>query len=78
MLSSVVDLLNTFWLSFKRFLQGNSIMVTTEEENRRMNTCLECVYIRGNKKKNYRCKLCKCYLVFKVNTIDSKCPIGKW
>lgn len=78
MLDIILDFSETAWLTLKRFLRGNTIIVTPGEEYRRLLICQDCIYLRGDSEKNFRCSLCKCFLRFKLRTAASDCPVGKW
>ena len=74
----ILDFFKTIYLSLKRILQGNAIFVQPKDYNNRLSICKECSHLLGTHIKNYRCKLCKCYLDIKIKPAESKCPINNW
>ena len=72
------DFFRTIFLSIKRLLKRDSILVSEEEAYQRMNECKKCVYLTGTNFINYKCKLCKCYLNYKSKFSASECPAGFW
>jgi len=75
-----------FWQqieSFKKFTMDvgqtavthNSIMVSPEDFESRMQTCKECPEFNPEQK---RCYLCGCYMELKAKFTASTCPASKW
>lgn len=53
---------------------GNQpIMVSAEEQTRRMAICGECEFFNG-----HTCRKCGCHIRFKAKLQTEHCPIGKW
>lgn len=75
-----------FWQqieNFKKFtmdvgqtaVNHNSVMVSPEDFESRMQICRECPEFNVEQK---RCYLCGCYMEFKAKFTASNCPASKW
>lgn len=53
----------------------NSLLVTEEVRNERMDTCRSCEYYDA---KQVRCRHCGCFLEQKVRFAIDSCPLSKW
>jgi hypothetical protein len=47
-----------------------------EKVQQRYDICKECKHISADKIE--KCKVCGCFILFKILPQNSKCPIGKW
>jgi hypothetical protein len=56
-------------------IEGNSLSVSSEEANLRLNVCKTCPYFDKDQE---RCKQCGCKMAVKTYLKAEKCPIGKW
>jgi hypothetical protein len=56
-------------------LSNNSLMVSDEVREARLNTCRECEYYDP---KQVRCRHCGCFLDHKVSFAIDSCPLDKW
>ena len=56
-------------------IEGNSILVSNDEQQRRLDICLACKYFV---EKSRRCRKCGCYMNHKTQFTASQCPIQKW
>lgn len=52
-----------------------SVFASEEDQKDRMHQCQSCKHFSGTSK---RCKLCGCFLKYKVKMQQAKCPIDKW
>ena len=66
----IFDFLRTLLLSIKRFFTNDSVIASEEIVMKRMNICKQCVYLTGTNIVNYKCKLCKCYLLNRPNRLE--------
>lgn len=57
----------------KSILGNKPIMVSDEEQERRMAICAMCEFYIGS-----TCKKCGCHIRFKAKLQTEHCPIGKW
>lgn len=59
----------------KAVLKGETIRVTTDEAQRRLDICKSCQFFRES---DERCSKCGCFLSKKTYLKAEKCPVGKW
>jgi hypothetical protein len=59
----------------KDSIVGNPILVSEDEQQRRMDICRACDKFMA---RSIRCKECGCYLNHKTQFVVSECPIEKW
>ena len=55
------------------FANGEEVLVSEDEQNRRMEICNNCDYYFGE-----RCKVCGCFMQTKTKFTASQCPAMKW
>lgn len=59
----------------KRALQGESLLVSEDVKNQRMEICKQCEKYDSNE---IRCTECGCMLEYKTGFALDSCPLGKW
>lgn len=67
------NLLNTAANVVKGVAAGESLSVTDEQANKRLEICKSCEYYVGE-----RCTQCGCYMSVKTHIRAANCPVGKW
>ena len=56
-------------------VKGNSILVSEEKKNSRIEICNQCSQFNKSSKK---CYVCGCFMEHKVKFQSAKCPVSKW
>jgi hypothetical protein len=59
----------------KQAFTSNSVFVSSEIKQQRLDTCKQCEYYDS---RQIRCKHCGCFLEYKTNFALDSCPIDKW
>lgn len=71
----MVNLAQSVGKNVKSVAAGNSLRITSEEANARLEICKSCEFFNTLQQ---RCGKCGCYMAVKTYLKAEKCPIGKW
>ena len=59
-------------------LRGYRVLTTPEEQEKRLDSCYGCPWLRIDEHDNDQCGKCWCFISGKTALTTEKCPVGKW